>query len=146
MDRKEFIEHLNRDLMLEYQSIVQYVSHIATVKGAQYQQTVAELASHLTQEVEHAKIVAQQVDFLGGCPTTNVPAEPPKKDAEAALLDDLELEREQLDRYRERIEQARELGLPDVAEALAPVLKETQDHIRDLEATLWRPTGIPHRA
>jgi bacterioferritin len=34
--------------------------------------------------------------------------------------------------------QASEAGLPDVAEALAPILRETQDHIRDLQAALGR--------
>lgn len=144
MDRIELIERLNEDLMLEYQSIVQYIAHIASVKGAQFQQIGEHLGTHLAQEVEHAKIVARQIDFLGGTPTTEVPEITRTASSEEALAEDLELERTQLERYRERIEQAIELGLPDVAEALAPVLRETQDHFRELRAVLWTPTGI-HR-
>ena len=145
MDRIELIERLNEDLMLEYQSIVQYVAHIASIKGARYQQVVDHLETHLAQEVEHAKIVARQIDFLGGTPTTHVPEiEMRRVSAEEALTDDFELERTQLERYRERIEQALDLGLPDVAESLAPVLRETQDHYRELRAVLWSPTGIHH--
>ena len=33
MDKESFIEALNEDLRSEYQSIVQYISHIATVTG-----------------------------------------------------------------------------------------------------------------
>src|SRR5688572_5393895 len=144
MDRIELIERLNEDLMLEYQSIVQYVAHIASIKGARFQQITEHLEAHLAQEVEHAKLIAQQIDFLGGTPTTEVPSITRRTAAEEALTDDLDLERTQLERYRERIEQALELGLPDVAEALAPVLRETQDHYRELRAVLWSPTGI-HR-
>ena len=53
-----------------------------------------------------------------------------------ALTADLELEEGQLDRYRERVEQAGELSLPDVAETLAPLLEQTQEHARDLRAAL----------
>jgi bacterioferritin len=144
MDRIELIDHLNGDLMLEYQSIVQYVSHIASIKGARFQQVTDHLEAHLAQELEHAKVIAKQIDFLGGSPTTQVPGVTRRSSPEEALEDDLELERTQLERYRERIDQAQELGLPDVAEALVPVLRQTQDHVRELRAVLWRPTGI-HR-
>ncbi len=42
----------------------------------------------------------------------------------------------QLQRYRDRVQEANELGLPDVAEALRPLLTETQEHVRDLQAAL----------
>jgi bacterioferritin len=48
----------------------------------------------------------------------------------------LKLEEEQLNRYRERFAQANELGLADVAEALRPLLEQTQEHVRDLQAVL----------
>lgn len=53
-----------------------------------------------------------------------------------ALELDLELETSQLERYRERVEQTIEMGLPDVAEALRPLLQQTQDHVRDLQTAL----------
>jgi hypothetical protein len=40
----------------------------------------------------------------------------------------VELEQRQLDRYRQRVTEANDLGLPDVAEALRPLLQQTQDH------------------
>jgi bacterioferritin len=39
-------------------------------------------------------------------------------------------------RYRERVEQAEALSLPDVAECLATLLQQTQEHARDLRAAL----------
>jgi bacterioferritin len=60
----------------------------------------------------------------------------PAEDARAALHADLELETRQLDRYRERVQQANDLGLADVAEALRPLLTQTQEHVRDLRSAL----------
>jgi bacterioferritin len=136
MDQAKLVELLNEDLELEYRSIIQYTQHIASVKGAQYQSTLDELGTHLRQELDHAVTLARQIDFLGGVPSTRVPDVPRAVDARAALQDDLNLETDQLQRYRERVEQAHEAALPDVAEALAPLLEQTQEHARDLRAAL----------
>ena len=136
MDQESFIALLNEDLELEHQSIVQYIHQIATVKGAEYQSTLDELGVHLGQEVEHALTLARQIDFLGGVPSTKVPAIAGEEEAKAALQADLDLESTQLDRYRERVAQAEEIGLPDVAGALAPLLEQTQEHTRDLLAVI----------
>ncbi len=136
MDKSEFIDLLNEDLGTEFQSIVQYVQHTASIKGAEYAAIVEELGKHLGQELEHAKILAHQVDFLGGTPTVKVPAVPDSPDGAAALKADLDLEERQLQRYRDRVAEANELGLPDVAEALRPLLSQTQDHVIDLRDAL----------
>jgi bacterioferritin len=136
MDSEAFIELLNEDLATEYQSIVQYVQHIAVIKGAEYLSTVDELRTHMTQEVSHAMTLAEQVDFLGGVPAVNVAPVEPATDARAALHADLDLETRQLERYRERVQQANDLGLADVAEALRPLLTQTQEHVRDLQSAL----------
>ena len=138
MDTKEFIERLNEDLGTEYQSIIQYVQHTATIKGAEYEAVVAELGKHLSQELEHAKILAHQIDFLDGIPTVEVPPVPSHPDGASALQADLELEECQLERYRARYREANELGLPDVAEALRPLLEQTQDHVHELRDALGK--------
>lgn len=136
MDKSEFIDRLNEDLGTEFQSIVQYVQHTASIKGAEYTAIVEEMGKHLGQELEHAKILAHQVDFLGGTPTVEVPAVPDCPDGASALKADLDLEERQLQRYRDRVGEANELGLPDVAEALRPLLSQTQDHVIDLRDAL----------
>jgi bacterioferritin len=94
------------------------------------------MREHLNQELEHAMILAGQIDFLGGVPQTEIPPIRTELRPEAALGQDLSLEERQLQRYRERIEEAHALGLPDVAEALVPLLSETQSHVRDLRGVL----------
>jgi bacterioferritin len=136
MDRQKFIDLLNEDLSTEYQSIVQYNLHISTVTGPEFVSTIDELTVHLTQELHHAQVLASQVSFLGGVPTTVVREVPPTSDSRAALAADLRLEEEQLERYRERFAQAGELGLADVGEALRPLLEQTQEHVKDLRTAL----------
>ena len=137
MDKESFIEALNGDLRTEYQSIVQYISHIATVTGAEFLSTVDELKVHVSQELQHAQILAEQISFLGGTPATTVP-DVDTATGRDALAADLRLEESQLERYRGRFAEAMELGLADVAEALRPLLEQTQEHVRDLQTVLGR--------
>ena len=136
MDKDKLVDLLNGDLKLEFRSIVQYTQHLATVKGIEFQPVAEMIRPHLRQELEHATVLAAQIDFLGGVPTTHVPEVPSEADPERALMADLELEERQLAGYRERFEQAEEIGLPDVAEALRPLLEQTQDHVRELRSAL----------
>jgi bacterioferritin len=136
IDVKKFVALLNEDLGTEFQSIVQYTNHIATITGAEYLSIVDELKLHLGQELSHAQILAGQVSFLGGQPATSMPPVDEEADSRLALKADLRLEQSQLERYRERFAQANQLELADVAEALRPLLEQTQEHVRDLQMAL----------
>jgi bacterioferritin len=133
---ERFVALLNEDLGTEYQSIVQYINHIATISGAEFLGVIDELKLHLGQELSHAQVLAEQVSFLGGEPATTVPSVERASDSRVALKADLSLETDQLERYRQRCAQAIELNLPDVAEALRPLLAQTQEHVRDLRTAL----------
>jgi bacterioferritin len=137
LDKENFIDALNEDLQTEFQSIVQYISHVATVTGAEFLGVIDELKVHLTQELEHAQILAEQIAFLGGEPSTSVP-KVERATGRDALAADLQLEDSQLERYRKRFSEAMDLGLADVAEALRPLLEQTQEHVRDLQTALGR--------
>jgi len=138
LTREQLVDALNDDLASELQSIAQYVQHVAMITGPEYTSTVDELKIHITQEVAHASTLAEQVAFLGGTPATRASEVPPFTDSHGALESDLALEVDQLDRYRDRVRQATDLGLIDVAEALRPLLTQTQEHVRDLQSALGR--------
>ena len=137
MDKESFVESLNGDLRTEYQSIVQYISHIATVTGAEFLSTIDGLKVHLTQGSATPRNWPSRSRFLGGTPSTSVPAVDTATGREA-LAADLRLEESQLERYRKRFSEAMDLGLADVAEALRPLLEQTQEHVRDLQTVLGR--------
>ena len=138
MDREGLVAALNEDLSTEFQSIVQYVQHIAMITGPEYLSTVDELKVHLGQELSHAQILAEQIAFLDGTPTTQTAEASVWTDSKAAIEANLRLEESQLVGYRARFSQANELGLADVAEALRPLLEQTQEHVRDLQGALGR--------
>src|SRR5207245_4990320 len=66
--REQLVELLNQDLSREYQAIIAYVVYSQVLKGAQYMSIAGELEKHAKQELEHALIVAKQIDYLGGMP------------------------------------------------------------------------------
>jgi bacterioferritin len=63
LDVEGFVALLNQDLATEYQSIVQYINHIATITGAEFLSVIDELKLHLGQELSHAQVLAEQVSF-----------------------------------------------------------------------------------
>ena len=42
MDTASFVAALNEDLQTEYQSLIQYVNHVATISGAEYLSVIDE--------------------------------------------------------------------------------------------------------
>src|SRR3954447_19290245 len=69
LTREQLINLLNEDLAREYQAIIAYVVYSQVLKGAQYMSIAGELEKHARQELEHALLIARQIDYLGGMPT-----------------------------------------------------------------------------
>src|SRR5579862_4507671 len=69
ISRERLAELLNEDLAREYQAIIAYVVYSQVLKGAAYMKIASELELHAKQELEHALVIAKQIDYLGGTPT-----------------------------------------------------------------------------
>lgn len=126
--REDLVDLLNEDLAREYQAIISYVVYSQVIKGAQYMNIAAELEIHAGEELAHALILANQIDYLGGAP--KVLAKPVKtsEKAEDMLRFDLENENETIRNYRERVIQCEALGEYAVAEHIRDILVQEQDH------------------
>ena len=126
--REQLIDLLNQDLAREFQAIIGYVNYSQVLKGAAYMNIAGELEKHAAEELSHALIIANQIDYFGGMPTT-VPK--PVKTSEKAvdmLRFDLENENETIRQYRRRIQQCDELGEIATAEHIREILLDEQDH------------------
>jgi bacterioferritin len=66
--REQLIAGLNEDLAREYQAIISYVIYSQVLKGAEYMNIAGELEKHAHEELAHALIIANQIDYLGGDP------------------------------------------------------------------------------
>jgi bacterioferritin len=128
LTRQQLIDLLNEDLAREYQAIIAYVVYSQVLKGAEYMAIAAELEKHAGEELEHALIVANQIDYLGGMPCV---APKPVKTSEKAkdmLRFDLANENETIRNYRERVRQCEALEEYAMAEHLRTILVQEQDH------------------
>jgi len=81
-------------------------------------------------------LIAKQVDYLNGTPTT-VPKPVKLSDkAEDMLRFDLENERQTIINYRQRIRQAEAMGEYAMGETLRKIIAQEQDHLQDLADAL----------
>ena len=134
--REQLIQKLNEDLSREYQAIIAYVVYSQALKGAQYMNIAKELEVHAGEELQHAIIIAKNIDYLGGMPTaTALPVKISEK-AEDMLRFDLENENDTVRNYRERVKQCEALQEYAIAEDIVEILRQEQEHQIDLATAL----------
>src|SRR5579871_6378512 len=136
--REELIDLLNGDLAREYQAVIAYVVYSQTLKGAQYMTIAKELQKHAREELEHALIIAKQIDYLGGVPSVTPEAVRTSVDAEEMLRFDLDNENETVRNYRTRVRQCEALGEFAMAEHIRKILVNEQEHQIDLATALGK--------
>lgn len=134
--RERLAELLNEDLSREYQAIIAYVVYSQVLKGAEYMNIAEQLAQHATQELQHAMVISQQIDYLGKMPTVASKPVRTSEDAREMLRFDLENENETVRNYRERVRQCEQLGEYAMAEQIRRILVNEQDHQIDLATAL----------
>ena len=132
----ELIDALNEDLSREYQAIIAYTVYSTTLTGAQWMNIAAELKLHAAQELQHALIIADQIDYLGGSPTATAKPVKLSKKPEEMLRFDLDNESETIRNYRQRVKQAEALGHYALAEQLRKIIAQEQEHQHDLATAL----------
>ena len=136
--QKKLIENLNYDLTLEYSAAIQYINHAAVMSGAAYGDIIKELKIHANEEIQHAVILADQIDYLEGKPSVDVGKIYTADDNDEMLKQDLAGEEDAIKRYKERIGQAEELKEYALAQQLRTILAMEQEHAMDLKQALGK--------
>src|SRR5271156_4820004 len=103
ISREQLIALLNEDLAREYQAIISYVVYSQVLKGAEYMNIAGELEKHATEELNHALVISNQVDYLGGMPAVQAKPVRTSEKAKDMLQFDLANEVETIRNYRDRI-------------------------------------------
>jgi len=132
MDREKFIVELNKDLEWEYAAAIQYVQHAAVITGPEFDAIQKELIIHSQEEMQHAVMLSEQIDFLGGVPTVRVEEIEVDTKSLTMLQQDLKGEDNAIDRYKERIHQAEQLREYGLRRVLEDILIQEEEHKRDL--------------
>ena len=136
LSRKQLAELLNEDLSREYQAIIAYVVYSQVLKGAEYMNIADQLEVHAKQELDHALIIARQIDYLGEMPTVTPKAVRTSDNPKEMLKFDLANEGETIKNYRDRVRQCEILGEFAMAEQIRGILVNEQDHQIDLATAL----------
>jgi bacterioferritin len=134
--REKLIELLNEDLQREFQAVIAYVNYSQVLKGAAYMNIADELAVHAKEELEHALILSNQIDYLGGMPAVTAKPVKTSDKAEDMLRFDLDNEVETIRNYRRRVRQADALNEFALSESLREILTQEQDHLTSLATAL----------
>jgi bacterioferritin len=133
---KKLLSELNKDLEWEYAAAIQYVQHAATINGAQFDSIQKELLIHAQEEMQHAVMLSEQIDFLGGVPTVDVEKREMSADSLEMLKQDLWGEENAITRYKERIGQAEQLKEYGLRRVLEDILIQEEEHKRDISNAL----------
>jgi bacterioferritin len=144
LTRKELIAALNEDLAREYQAIISYVIYSQVLKGAEYMNIAGELEKHAGEELSHALIISNQIDYLGGMPASEPKPIRTSEKARDMLKFDLENETETIRNYRDRVRQCEALGEFSMAEHIREILMDEQDHQIALATALGQE--VPHNS
>jgi bacterioferritin len=133
---RKLTDLLNMDLELEYSAAIQYINHAAVMTGAAYGDIIKELKIHANEEIQHAMILADQIDYLGAGPSVNVGKIHTSEDNNQMLQQDLDGEEDAIKRYKIRVEQAEQLKEFALAQQLRNILATEQEHAMDLKQAL----------
>ena len=134
--KEQLIAELNKDLEWEYAAAIQYVQHASAMPGAKYDSIQKELVIHSQEEMAHALMLSEQIDFLGGVPTMDVEKRQTSAKSLEMLKQDLAGEQMAIDRYKIRIVQAEELKEFGLRRVLEDILIQEEEHKRDLQSVV----------
>lgn len=134
--KEKLLEELNKDLEWEYAAAIQYVQHATTMTGPQYESIQKELLVHSQEEMQHAVMLSEQIDYLGGVPTVNVEKREISRDTTEMLRQDMAGEEQAIQSYKERIAQAEALQEYGLRRILEDILIQEEEHKRDLQTVL----------
>ena len=95
-----------------------------------------ELAVHAKEELDHALLLSNHIDYLGGMPSVTPKPVKTSEKAEEMLTFDLENEKDTIRHYRRRVKQADHLNEFAIAESLRGILVQEQDHLIALATAL----------
>ena len=138
MKIEKFVELLKKDLEKEYSSAIQYINCAALMRGSACGEIIGELKRKANQEIEHAMILAEQIHYLGGNLNVKVDADLEEQDNDGLLEQDLNTEKDSINRYKLRIQQAEELKEISLANHLREILASEQTHTDELMHTLGK--------
>jgi bacterioferritin len=130
------IKGLNEDLAGEYNAIISYLQYSAKVSGPYRPQLVAFLQAEIPDEQRHAQYLADKIASLGGEPTVEPKPVQVSKDTRQMLEFIYQAEKETVENYQKRIEQAEAAGETGLKGQLEDMLSDETTHRDEVKKIL----------
>jgi bacterioferritin len=139
-EKTSLINALNEDLAREFQAIVRYVQFAASVTGPHRPQLSALFSEEVKDELAHATFLANKIASYGGTPTTEIPPVEPIHDPKRMLERVYEAEREDVEHYTRRVEEAEKAGDVGLKVKLEDFVQDETEHMEEVAKILdgWR--------
>lgn len=134
--REQLIEGLNIDLANEYQAIITYITYGATVTGIYREEMKEFFMREVPDELRHAEFLANKIAALGGTPVTTPTAVSPAANLKEMLQNVLRAEEDTIARYKQRREQAEQLGDYGLVNDLEEIISDETKHKEAIEMIL----------
>lgn len=132
----ELIKGLNEDLAGEYNAIISYLQYSAKVSGPYRPQLVEFLQAEIPDEQRHAQYLADKIASLGGEPTVEPKPVKVSKDTREMLEFIYQAEKETVENYQKRIEQAEAVGETGLKVQLEDMLSDETTHRDEVKKIL----------
>lgn len=130
------IDALNRDLADELAAILQYMWHHVQGAGMDSPAVTAQMRLTALDEMRHAEILAERLDYLSGVPTTQPSAIKMGGDLRKMMEDDLAGEDGAISQYKAHIKLANELADSTTRLMLETILTDEERHAHTWETFL----------
>ncbi len=141
MDQKmqELIDGLNEDLANEYAATIMYTYNAAVVSGIHRQSLKPFFESEIPDEQGHALYLSEKIKTLGGTPTTTPKEVKQVTEVKEMLEQAYNAEKDTIDRYEKRKQQASELRLTELVVKLEDMISDETTHKEEMERILNDP-------
>lgn len=133
ISQENLIELLNMDLELETTGAIQCINHAAMLTGIACGDIARVLRIYTYKKIDHAIILADQIKYFGGFPSTKVGKVHTSMDNKEMLLLDFEDREDAIQRFRIRIDQAEQLKEMELSRRLRMILRVEQQYAMHLK-------------
>lgn len=136
MNKEQLIDALNEDLAGELQAVIQYLTYSAKVTGPLRLQLAQFFQGEINDELMHAQFLADKIVALGGAPVTE-PRPVPEAGTNREMVEAvLAAERQAIQDYAERAQQAAEYGDVGLQVRLEDIVADETTHAEESERLL----------
>ncbi|MFP4171475.1 MAG: ferritin-like domain-containing protein [Candidatus Hydrogenedentota bacterium] len=136
MPNSELIKGLNNQLNREVTTFLRYMLQAASIKGAQNEAVRNMYLEEVTDEVQHAQYLANQIVMLGGEPVLEPGLTPPPSDIREMLENDAKEEANDVKNYVRLASLAEEAGLFSLKTKMEDQAADEDEHGYEMKRLL----------